>query len=307
LKKYIIQKTIVLLLILITTDCTTQNTKNINVINNAQNNSKLKIATFNMQIFGTTKINRPKTFNVFAQIATNYDIIALQEVGSNKSTTSDENCNLIMDTYIQRINEIKGGEIYSYIRGNQYAIVYRNDRIKVNAFSIYKGTQVFAFMPLIANFETINTGSNFDFSIITIHTSPKLAEDEIPALRLVINEVKNLYSEPDVLCVGDYNADGDYYNEGDSEWLSGFNPELYITGIPNSYDTTVAPSSNTYDRIQMTKSLSTDYSGNAGIFEFGKYYNISECEGGKTTAGTEKAISDHYPVWCEFYIDKDTD
>jgi endonuclease/exonuclease/phosphatase family metal-dependent hydrolase len=268
---------------------------------------KIKIASFNMQIFGKKKVNRPHTLTVLAETAANFDIIALQEIGSNKSSASDEECSEIMELYVAKINEVKGKKLYSFIYGNQYAIVYRSDKIKLNGSTLYNGQEIFSYTPLIANFETLTDGTCFDFSIITIHTSPKLAEDEIPALRTVMNETVNLYSEPDVICLGDFNADGDYYDEGTEDWLSGFDVETYITGIPNSYDTTVAESENTYDRIQMTESLRSDYTGNSGVFRFGEFYDITECEGGRTTAGTEKAISDHYPVWCEYYADRDQD
>jgi endonuclease/exonuclease/phosphatase family metal-dependent hydrolase len=272
-----------------------------------QSSFTLKIASFNMQIFGKTKLKRPNTLTVLAEIASNFDIIALQEVGSNKSSTSDRKCESIMNTYVNAINKIAGENLYSYIRGNQYAIVYRTDKVKVNDYSLYAGTENFSYTPLIANFQTIHKESNFDFSIITIHTSPKTAEDEIPALKTVIEETQALYSEPDILCLGDFNADGGYYDEGSEEWLSGFDPETYITGIPNSCDTTVADSDNTYDRIQMTMSLSGDYTGESGVFRFGEFYDITGCEGSRTSAGTERAISDHYPVWCEYYTDRDTD
>jgi deoxyribonuclease-1-like protein len=267
----------------------------------------IRIASFNMQIFGSTKLNRPRTLTILAQIASNFDIIALQEIGSNKSTASEESCNEIMQKYTSRINEIAGREIYSYICGDQYAIVYRIDRVKIKDYILYDGIETFSYTPLIARFETVDPDTIFDFSVITIHTSPKLAGEEIPALKTAMKETGELYEEPDVICLGDFNADGDYYDEGDGETLSGFDPELFITGIPNSYDTTVAGSENTYDRIQMTESLSSDYTGHSGVLRFGEVYDVTECEGGRTTTGTERAVSDHYPVWCEFYIDRDED
>lgn len=212
-----------------------------------------------------------------------------------------------MDAYISRINEVADKNVYSYVQGNQYAFVFRTDRVRLNRYSIYSGSQNFSFTPLTANFKTAVDGANFDFSMIAIHTSPGKAGDEIPALKTAIDEIRDLYSEPDVLCAGDYNADGSYYDEGSEEWLSGFDNEYYITGIGNSADTTVAASDNTYDRIQMTKSVSSDYSGNSGVFRFDEIYDITECEGGRTTAGTAKAISDHYPAWCEYYTDRDSD
>ena len=307
MKQHTLKYITVISLIILLSNIQTPGIKSLNAADISQNDSVIKIASFNMQIFGKTKLNRPNTLTVLSKIASNFDIIALQEVGSNKSSTSDENCAEIMDTYVAKINEIAGKKIYSYIRGNQYAIVFRTDKIRVKQYTVYSGTESFSYSPLIANFKTLEKDSNFDFSLITIHTSPKLAGYEITALKTVIDETRNLYSEEDVICLGDYNADGSYYNEGSHEWLAGFDPEIYITGIPNSFDTTIADSENTYDRIEMTESLNSDYTGNSGVFRFGEFYNITECEGGKTTAGTEKAVSDHYPVWCEYHTDRDTD
>lgn len=270
-------------------------------------NSTIRIASFNMQIFGKTKLRRSNTMSVLAGIASNFDIIALQEVGSNRSSASEETCIEIMDTYLAEINEIAGENLYSYICGNQYAIVYRTDRIGLNDYTLYDGDESFSYTPLIANFKTIEEGTNFDFSLITIHTSPNLAEDEIPALKEVIAETEILYKEPDVICLGDFNADGTYYDEGNTDFLSGFDEDLYITGIPNNFDTTIAESENTYDRIQMTASLDSDFTGKSGVFKFENYYDISLCEGTKKTSGTTKSISDHYPVWCMYYTDRDQD
>jgi len=155
---------------------------------------------------------------------------------------------------------------------------------------------------------------NLDFSIITIHTSPEKAqtvgpiEGEIAALKTAITETRTLYNEQDVICLGDYNADGDYYLEGDLSSLFLYDFENgFITGIPNSADTTVAASSNTYDRIQMTDSMASDYTKNWKVFNFSPFFDISKCDGTTSTAGTELALSDHYPVWCEYFVDKDDD
>jgi len=120
-----------------------------------------------------------------------------------------------------------------------------------------------------------------------------------------MTETATLYAEPDVICLGDFNADGSYFDEGTGDGLAGF--ANYLTAIPNSADTTVATSSNTYDRIQLTSSFSTDYTTAWDVIRFAEDYDVSICEGTTLTTGTEFALSDHYPVWAEFYIDQDTD
>ncbi len=263
----------------------------------------IKIGSFNMQILGNTKLSRANTLATLADIATQYDILAMQEVGSNWSNASYETCEAIMDTYIDKVNEIFGSSAYSYVHGDQYAFVYRNDKVILNSSQLYSGSQTFKYVPLVANFELYE--GNFDFSMITIHTSPSIAETEIPALKTAITEIVTLYSEDDVICIGDFNADGDYYEEGTGTDLSGYDD--YITGIPNSADTTVADSDNTYDRIQMTNSMSSDFSTSWGVLKFSDHYDVSICEGSATKVGTEGALSDHYPVWAEFHTNLDND
>ena len=72
-------------------------------------------------------------------------------------------------------------------------------------------------------------------------------------------------------------------------------------------DTTVAASSNTYDRMQLTHSMRSDYSWRWDVYEFGRYHDVTRCEGTESNAGTEAAVSDHYPVRAELYIRRDTD
>lgn len=263
----------------------------------------LRIGSFNIEQFGTTKTSRPNTLTVLAQIATTFDVLAIQEVGSNNSSALESTCIAVMDTYIARINQLVGSNAYAYVRGNQYAIVYRKSEVELVSSSLYSGSASFTYQPLTANLRS--RAGNFDFAMLVIHTSPSEAITEIPALKSAMAEVSAGYSEPDVICLGDFNADGSYFDEGTGDGLSGYS--AYLTVIPNTADTTVASSSNTYDRIQLTSSLTTDYSTSWDVVRFAEEYDVTICEGTATTTGTESALSDHYPVWAEFYVDRDVD
>lgn len=266
----------------------------------------IKIASFNIQIFGSTKVSRANVLKTLAQIATRYDVIAIQEVGSN-GTPSESTATSVMNAYIAKINEIAGAGAYSYVRGHQYAFVYKNSTITKKSSGLYSGSKTFTYTPLRGHFAAKN--GNFDFSLITIHTSPSKAVTEIPALTTVMSETRTYYNEQDVICMGDYNADGSYYSAGTSGGdLNGFSSSTYTTVIKNGTDTTVSPNNSyTYDRMQFFKSASTeDYTGNKGVLKFSTYYNVSNLEGTTTTAGTEAALSDHYPIWAEFYTGRDS-
>ncbi len=71
--------------------------------------------------------------------------------------------------------------------------------------------------------------------------------------------------------------------------------------ITNSTDTTVAVSDNTYDRIVTTLSMNEDFKGTVGVYRFDTFYDFS------SPTLEPKNVSDHYPVWGEFFANKDSD
>ncbi len=274
----------------------------------------IKIGSYNMAILASTKTARPRTMEVLALIAADFDVMAMQEVGSNGSTASDESCVAAMEAYTARINQIEGGDLYAYVRGDQYAFVYRKDRLELKASGLYQGTRLFTYTPLVAWFQV--RGRPLDFLLLTIHTRPSLAGTEVPSLAAAMDEVAGSYGEADVLCLGDFNADGSYYAEnpaasadggGGPSFLAGFPPGRYVSLVPNDADTTVAAESLAYDRMELTMAMSEDYAGSWGVVRPGEVYDLSECEGSEKSAGSERALSDHYPIWAEFNTTRDRD
>lgn len=262
--------------------------------------NRIRVASFNIQIFGPTKVSRANVLWTLAHIATRYDVIAVQEVGSN-GHPNDSTATAVMNAYINKINQIAGPGAYSYVRGHQYAFVYKNSSITKLSHGLYNGWKNFTYKPLQAYFRVKN--GNFDFGAITIHTSPSKAENEIGYMKTAMYETKQRFNDWDVIALGDFNADGSYYSPGpDGGSLSGWSTSTYTTIIKNGTDTTVSTyNDNTYDRIQAYNWTASQWSGASGVLRFADHYNISNLEGTSRTAGTEKALSDHYPVWAEFY------
>jgi len=272
----------------------------------------LRIGSVNIQIFGTTKQGRYNTHTILASLATNFDILAIQEVGSN-GNPSDTTATTVMNNYVARVNEIAAAAgltaalgTYSYVRGHQYAFVYRREAVSVAEYQLYSGGSVFTYPPLAAKF---TTPSGFEFALLTIHTSPEKATTEIPAIAPALGDVENMYNVAKVGCLGDYNGDGGYYGTQAGTvaqgWLGGFAPSAgWFTGIRNGTDTTVATGNNyTYDRMQLTHPFAWHYTGSWGVLNYTQVYGaeaIQNCEGAKTDAGKEDALSDHYPVWMQF-------
>jgi hypothetical protein len=179
----------------------------------------------------------------------------------------------------------------------QYWVIYDTTKFTVLGVEPWPdGEDKFERNPLGVFFRT--TGS-FDFILINNHLQPAGAEAEIRALPEVIGYYQEVWNEPDVIVLGDFNADGQYYDEG--LLTAVFPPPDYKIIIPNELDTTVAASDNTYDRIVITASLLEDYNDNYGVIRFDEIYDFSQY------TAEPRAVSDHYPVWAEFVINRDTD
>jgi len=258
---------------------------------------KIKIASFNLQIFGLTKAGKPEVVDVIARVIREFDIVAVQEIRDSAGTAIDVLAAAVDSAGVDYEYAI-GPRVGRTSSKEQYAVFYNTATIQAlpGAYTFDEGaSDPFEREPYIAMFKAKDGAA--DFVIIDIHTKPDDATAEIEYLPTVMTDAASAMGEPDVICLGDFNADWSYYDEDDYEMT--FPIGFYNWLIPNAADTTVALSSNTYDRIVTTKSMDEDYAGTAGVFRFDLEYGLSAAE----TA----AVSDHYPVWAEFWADGDTD
>ena len=141
--------------------------------------------------------------------------------------------------------------------------------------------------PFVARFAA--KSGNFTFAMINIHTRPKSAVPEIGALHHVVKWARMRYpGEDDFIVLGDFNAGCTYASEEELQGIEISGPE-YVWIVPHSADTNVAALMCAYDRIVMDEDGNEDYAGTWGV----------------DRAFTDKRISDHWPVWAEFHVDRD--
>lgn len=259
----------------------------------------ITIGSFNIQVFGRAKRNKPEVMEILGDIATHYDILAIQEVRDssletipvylqriNNHSTNATSGNQTIGTY-RAIASERGGRTSSK---EQYAYYYDDSRIDyLNVSYLYPDhDDIFEREPHIAYFQS----GTFDFLVINVHIKPDDAHREIAGLEDVIDYAQTRHAEQDIILVGDLNADGSYYDENTKNlghtWI-----------IPDHYDTTVAQSSNTYDRIIITQSTQEDHIGIVGVHRFDRAYEL--------TAPQALDVSDHYPIWAQFSRTQDTD
>ncbi len=257
---------------------------------------KITIASFNIQTFGKTKAGKPEVMDILAKTITRYDIVAIQEI-RDKSGTAIVDLENAVDVLGTEYTVILGPRLGRSSSKEQYAYIYRDDTIEPvgspYTYSEPTGTDPFHREPFMSMFRA--KAGAFDFVLISIHTDPDEAEEEIKSLANVLTDAKTQFpGEGDFIILGDLNADCTYYKEDsanpipDTTWL-----------IPDTLDTTVKGTVCTYDRIIVNETTIEDYAGNAGIFRFDTEYGLSFEQA--------KKVSDHYPVFSEFWVSRDTD
>lgn len=254
-----------------------------------QSEDVITIGTFNIQVFGKAKREKEDVMQTLENIARHYDILAIQEIRDASLET--------IPAYLERINN--GTGTYAVVASErtgrtsskeQYAFYYDDARVDyINVSYLYPDEDdVFERDPHIAYFRS----GAFDFMLVNVHIKPDDAEREIAHLQNVITHIQDTHHEQDIILIGDLNADGSYYDET--------NRNLgYVWLVPNHYDTTVARSSNTYDRIIITGTAREDYHGITGVHRFDEAYSLSYDQ--------TRDVSDHYPVWSQFSRNEDTD
>lgn len=265
-----------------------------NILVNDQRSGTLRIGAFNVQVFGVKKASNPEVMALLADIIRTYDIIAIQEVRDSSQTA-----------LLQLVDKVNSdGSKYDHVVSErlgrtsskeQYAYLYNTKTVQLSGtphtYPEPDGLDPFHREPYIAAFNA--SGGNFDAVLIVVHTDPDEATQEINALRDVVDHAQRLYpDEGDIILMGDLNADGSYFNEKGQSRL-----DDYHWLIDNSQDTTTKATNYTYDRIILTDT--SDLSGNFGVFRFDLEYGLTEAQ--------TQAVSDHYPVFAEFYVDRDRD
>lgn len=259
---------------------------------NEEEPSVIKIAAFNIKIFGKTKRQKNYVMDVLTDIVREFDIVFIQEIRDSSEETAPY--------FLQKINEMGGAE-YKFVRSERlgrtaskeaYAYFYNSETIEFIEESdyVYNDTDdVFEREPYIASFRS----GNFDFTLVGIHIKPDDAYSEIGNLTHVVNSVLSENpNEKDIIILGDFNADGSYFDEGDL--TNPFKASEFHWVITNDMDT-MTTTDYTYDRIMlMNATYSQEYvEDSAEVFYFDIEYEISN-------STLIEAVSDHYPIYAEY-------
>lgn len=261
------------------------------------NNDTIKVGAFNLQIYGTAKASKPEVLAVLSKIVRNYDVIAVQEIRDSSQTALPMLRDAVNSIGTQQYEYVVSDRLGRSTSKEQYAYLYNTQTMQVmgSPYVYPDSNDIFQREPYVAEFKVMN--GNFEFVLITIHTDPDTANQEINDLPKVVEDAKSRYQgEGDYIVMGDLNADCSYFKENSPSPLRSSD---YYWIINNSVDTTTKSTDCTYDRIIITTPSITDYTGNSGVFRFDTVYNLNY--------DNTIAVSDHYPVYADFWSNRDFD
>lgn len=238
----------------------------------------LVVGSWNIEIFGQTKMSNDKVKATIVDVIDDYDIIAIQEI-RDKSGTAFRELMQELPEYDYVISDRLGRTSSK----EEYAYIYKKSRMNVSKAEVYPDdNDVFEREPYMIFVEI----TDFDFVLIQVHTKPDDAQYEIRALKDVVEYAKVVYQDADIFIIGDLNSANPYYDGGELKeyhWL-----------ISDDEDTTTGSSEKAYDRILSVYKYSDEF-----IYDCGTD-RIDEDEA--TNNELLEATSDHYPVLCNFRI-----
>lgn len=247
----------------------------------------IKITSWNIENFGESKCKDPDRMAKIASILKDYDIIAIQEISNIREQSDpgcprnendcpgDPKCGMIRDTLEQYLNTAYGQNyqfaISEQVKDERYLYIYDPDKVTFNGAELVydvgdslpicdldpASTGLMIRQPYKASFKA----GQFDFVLLTVHTSPTANLDELEGLEYFYWQTE-AEGEPDVILLRDLNADCSYLKESDPIALR--NP-AYDWLIGDDVDTTVGQTDCAYDRFICKSSTWEDYSGKWGI------------------------------------------
>ncbi|XP_062420135.1 deoxyribonuclease-1-like [Pungitius pungitius] len=259
----------------------------------------MKIASFNIQRFGKSKVSDPEVLKLLIKIVSRYDIILILEVvdkaGDAVKTLLDAlNTANVEHHYTMKISSRLGRTRYK----EQFMFLYRDDLVDlVGSYQFddeeAEGGDIFAREPYILQFRCLNTVLK-DLVMIPVHTKPDDSEKELDELYDVFQHVKEKWKTDNVMILGDFNADGLYVSKKKMKRIRIRSDKNFHWLIGDDVDTTAnTGNDHTYDRIVVygDDMLDAVVPNSAKPFNFQEAYGLS-------TEQTLK-VSDHYPVEVE--------
>ncbi|XP_034062163.1 deoxyribonuclease-1-like [Gymnodraco acuticeps] len=258
----------------------------------------MKIAAFNVQRLGWSKVNKKDVRNIIIKIMSQYSVVLLVEV-------TDKTGGDAMGLLRQHLNEYGDNRSNPYRKlcskplgpeGRQEKFVYFYRKKEVEIIRCYqyvgKDEDVITRQPFIVRLNCQNTVVQ-DLVLIPVHTKPKNAEAELNALHDVVEVVRKIWNNDNIMILGDFNADGPYLSKKKKTLRILSAPYHWLIG--DDVDTTTTNTKkSTYDRIVVygESMLEAIVPNSAKAYNFKRELNLKD----------KQSVSNHYPVEVELEV-----
>mgnify|MGYP002035361279 CR=1 FL=1 len=251
--------------------------------------SEITVASFNVRIFSTGSRDDSE-LALIADRLQQFDLIAIQEL------RDEEVVRRTLDMLAARGLEYRALVSGPVGRGSleRYAFLWRPGVVQaLDEGAIFPDpNDVFSREPYVASFRA----SNFDFTLITMHSIWGDSKAERRAEALLLDDVYRSVqdadpNEQDVIVLGDFNLPPEDY--AFAEMVEVLTP--LFTG--DRYTTISENAKSLYDNIWLNPGYVAEYTGQNGIDAFDvMVFNNDD-------KAASLAVSDHRPVWARFRTD----
>lgn len=254
---------------------------------------ELLICAFNIKTFGKAKMSDAEIAEYIKQIVLRYDVILIQEIRDISGEAIQQLWTMVNATrpYGMTISERLGRSSYK----EQYAYFYRLSSLQLVGTHQYDDgpddyTDIFEREPYSVLLQPIGGSIGDAFVLTGIHAKPDDAVAEIGHLETVYYDVYNHWRIPNIIVLGDFNADCSYASEAELSTKAFYTNPMYQWLIDSNADTTTSTTDCAYDRIVVTgnRMVTSVIPGTAEIYRFDQVFSLSY----------DRAydLSDHYPV-----------
>jgi endonuclease/exonuclease/phosphatase family metal-dependent hydrolase len=249
----------------------------------------IRIASFNIQVFGDTKAANQPVMWTLATIVRNFHVVAIQEIRTQDDYLIDN----FLRNYVNRdgryYDRVVGPRLGRSNSKEQYAFLFDTAAIELNRNSVYTVNDPDDLLhrePLVAMFRVrgIAPQEAFTFVLVNVHTDPDETDTELDALAQVYQAVRRSSGgEDDIIVLGDLNVDDQHL--GQLGQLDGVRP--VVRGVPTNTRGTAQ-----YDNLVLHQPSTTEFTGRWGVYNFYQLHRL--------TPEQALSVSDHLPIWAEF-------
>merc|ERR1711976_1093858 len=257
------------------------------------NHDTLNAMSFNVQIFGQTKMSKTDVVSVLLKIFDRQDVSLMMEIRDSAGTAFPE--------FVKQLNEYSEFN-YNFTVGarkgqssskEQYGFIWRTDKVEfVQLYEYPDNNNTFQRPPSIVQFKSKAT--NRDFIYIPIHTQPDNTVAEMNGLVNVYDNSVSHFKTNNAIIAGDMNAGCSYVCKSCWKNVNLLTDQRFFWTVSSYANTTVASSQCPYDRVVLAGEQMTKQVRNAHVFRYDLVWDVPY--------SLVKDVSDHYPIEFEIFI-----